>query len=194
MSSHHFVREGQEPALVIIDALSMDTAAPLLEWAPLVVVADTALAEVSLWGVKIDLVLVAERSQSTLADDLQEQQRFQSIAYGPGRLLETAIAVLRKHHNTAANILVEDAGPYIQLGDIESFPITFVTRTLRWSRITKHHFEKWFPKNTAIRVAPENTQFSQHSGVVLADGVYQTISDGLISLKSDHFFWIGEFL
>ncbi len=43
-------QEGQEPALVIIDALiDGRSAAPLLEWAPLVVVADTALVEVSLW-------------------------------------------------------------------------------------------------------------------------------------------------
>ena len=61
MSSHHFVREGQEPALLILDALAFDIAGPLLEWAPLVVVAQSAVDEVMLWNIKMDVVLAEEK-------------------------------------------------------------------------------------------------------------------------------------
>ena len=43
MSSHHFVKEGQEPALLIMDALSLALIEPLLEWAPQVIVCENAL-------------------------------------------------------------------------------------------------------------------------------------------------------
>ncbi len=45
MSSHHFVKEGQEPALFILDNIPFHYAESLLEWVPLVMVADRALGK-----------------------------------------------------------------------------------------------------------------------------------------------------
>jgi hypothetical protein len=108
--------------------------------------------------------------------------------------LGTAIEVLLNHHNTAANILIEDAGSLMQLPEVQSFPITIITRNLRWSMITKRHFEKWFPKDTSFRISPGTDEFFEISGVEISDGVCRVLSDGLISLKSHDPFWIGEFL
>lgn len=59
MSSHVFVRDGQEPALIIANgaACSIDLLHQLLEWNPLVVVLDGALHRVLQLGIKIDVVL-----------------------------------------------------------------------------------------------------------------------------------------
>ena len=62
MSSHHFVKEGQEPALFILDNIPFQYAESLLEWVPLVMVADRALENVLHWGIKIDVVLQDEYS------------------------------------------------------------------------------------------------------------------------------------
>jgi thiamine pyrophosphokinase len=59
MSSHHFVKEGQEPALIIAngEACSTELVGQLLEWSPYIVVLDGAIYRVLELGIKIDVVL-----------------------------------------------------------------------------------------------------------------------------------------
>jgi thiamine pyrophosphokinase len=59
MSSHHIVREGQEPALIIAngEACSTELLGQLLEWSPFVVVLDGAIKRVLELGIKIDVLL-----------------------------------------------------------------------------------------------------------------------------------------
>ena len=59
MSSHHIVRENQEPALVIAngEACSRALLDELLEWSPLVVVLDRAMPRVVALGIKVDVLL-----------------------------------------------------------------------------------------------------------------------------------------
>jgi len=59
MSSHHIVREGQEPALLIAngEACSRELLDQLLEWSPYVIVLDGALERVIHLGIKFDAIL-----------------------------------------------------------------------------------------------------------------------------------------
>ncbi|MFM6982921.1 MAG: thiamine diphosphokinase [Chitinophagaceae bacterium] len=59
MSSHHVVREAQEPALIIANGESCRTEliGQLLEWSPFIVVLDGALERVLQLGIKFDVVL-----------------------------------------------------------------------------------------------------------------------------------------
>ncbi len=59
MSSHHIVRDNQEPALVIAngEACSLALMHELMEWAPKVVVLDGALPRVLELGLKVDVWL-----------------------------------------------------------------------------------------------------------------------------------------
>jgi thiamine pyrophosphokinase len=59
MSSHHFVKENQEPALIIANGQSCesDLLNQLLEWSPLVVVLDGAVNRVLNLGIKFDVLL-----------------------------------------------------------------------------------------------------------------------------------------
>ena len=59
MSSHHIVREGQEPALLIANGASCqpELLGQLLEWSPLVVVLDSAIWRVFDLGIKVDVLL-----------------------------------------------------------------------------------------------------------------------------------------
>ena len=58
MSSHHIVREKQEPALIIAngEACSEDLLGQLLEWSPFVLVLDGAIDRVLNRGIKIDVL------------------------------------------------------------------------------------------------------------------------------------------
>jgi thiamine pyrophosphokinase len=59
MSSHHIVRDDQEPALIIANgaACSSELLGQLLEWSPLVVVLDSAMERVVELGIKVDVLL-----------------------------------------------------------------------------------------------------------------------------------------
>jgi thiamine pyrophosphokinase len=59
MSSHHVVREAQEPALIIAngESCSSELIGQLLEWSPFIVVLDGALERVLQLGIKFDVVL-----------------------------------------------------------------------------------------------------------------------------------------
>jgi thiamine pyrophosphokinase len=59
MSSHHIIRDKQEPALIIAngEACSMEILDQLLEWSPTVIVLDGALERVISLGIKVDVWL-----------------------------------------------------------------------------------------------------------------------------------------
>ena len=59
MSSHHIVRDDQEPALIIANGASCqpELLGQLLEWSPLVVVLDSAIERVMHLDIKIDVLL-----------------------------------------------------------------------------------------------------------------------------------------
>jgi thiamine pyrophosphokinase len=59
MSSHHIVRDDQEPALIIANgaACSYELLGQLLEWSPIVVVLDNAIDRVLQLDIKIDVLL-----------------------------------------------------------------------------------------------------------------------------------------
>ena len=59
MSSHHIVRDDQEPALIIANgaACQSELLGQLLEWSPLVVVLDSAIERVMELDIKVDILL-----------------------------------------------------------------------------------------------------------------------------------------
>src|SRR5688572_22200165 len=103
MSSHHFVIEGQEPALFILDGLPFEHVASLLEWSPLVIVADHAIDEVLSWGIKIDVVLQHHYTLEALEEMLVDQAPVQIISCGTLSPLETGLDFLTKNLQKAVN-------------------------------------------------------------------------------------------
>ena len=59
MSSHHIVRDDQEPALIIANgaACHEELLGQVLEWQPLVIVLDSAIERVINLNIKVDVVL-----------------------------------------------------------------------------------------------------------------------------------------
>jgi thiamine pyrophosphokinase len=71
MSSHHIVKEKQEPALIIAngEACSEELLGQLLEWSPFIVVLDHAIYRVLDLGIKIDVWM----------GDFDQQHDFENI-------------------------------------------------------------------------------------------------------------------
>lgn len=90
MSSHHFVKEQQEPALLLLDTaqLSYEQIAPLLEWVPTVLVAEPMVERVLSWGIKIDVILATREYQKAHFNLLEEQYPLRFLTCPSGDYLQ----------------------------------------------------------------------------------------------------------
>jgi hypothetical protein len=95
MSSHHFVKEGQEPTLVIISlaSASFEYIQTLLEWSPKVFVADHALSSVLRWNIKIDGVMIQPLEVQKWRQELRDQEPLQWVEYPDGSMLDALAAL-----------------------------------------------------------------------------------------------------
>lgn len=109
MSSHHFVKDNQEPALIIANgaACNRDLLDQLLEWNPFIVVLDGALHRALALGIKLDVVL-GDFDGITDQVNLIKQQQPIELIYLPDQEktdLEKAIEWLISKGHKAANIV-----------------------------------------------------------------------------------------
>jgi thiamine pyrophosphokinase len=109
MSSHHVVKDKQEPALIIANGepCSMELLGQLLEWSPTVIVLDGAANRVEELGIKIDVLLGDFDGISHLHEIEQRQQPIR-IIHTPDQNktdLEKAIEWLIGEGYPSANIL-----------------------------------------------------------------------------------------
>jgi len=109
MSSHHFVKENQEPALIIANGQSceIDLLNQLLEWSPLVIVLDGAINRVIDLGIKFD-VLLGDFDHIENNQQLLSEQSDIKIIHTPDQNktdLEKAIEFLIQKGQKAVNIV-----------------------------------------------------------------------------------------
>jgi hypothetical protein len=195
MSSHHFVKEGQEPALLLIDPPAIEVAGPLLEWAPLVVVEQAAIEKVSSWNIKIDVVLAKESSVTELASKLLNQAPIKILAYGPNESpLVNALHFLTRSRQRAVNIFSSHPDTFALVKNFtDQLQINVMDGWSKWSAIAAGSFEKWMVSNTPVFLKTSaSDQAILQEGLKHVDDHHESISDGLIRLRSEALFWVGE--
>lgn len=165
MSSHHIIRENQEPALIIANGqpCSNDLLGELLEWSPKVIVLDGAYPKVQKIGIKIDILLgdFDRNFLDTLGVDFQEDIE---IVHRPDQDktdLEKAIEYLIETGHHAANIVwatgfrmdhtFSNIANLVQYRDrIKLVVFDDFSRIYPLPNI----FEKWYPKGEVISLIP----------------------------------------
>ena len=109
MSSHHFVRDKQEPALVIAngDECSNELLNQLLEWNPFVLVLDGALDRVLLKGIKVDAVIGDFDSLNVNRLSVDEEQQIEWVfsEEQDSTDLEKGLQYLIDNGHKAANVV-----------------------------------------------------------------------------------------
>ncbi len=194
MSSHYFVKEGQEPALMILDAMPFSAAADLLAWAPLIVVSDRALEAVGTWGIKIDVVFGVSGDQRSNDKLLEDQQPVHIITAADQHSgLRAVFSYLHSMQNSAVVMIADKPEEMISSVDgITDLDITIQDQVLRWSRIT-HEFHKWLSAGTRFRLFFPEGALPHVEGAEEQNGVFVTTSDGIVSILPHQSFWIGEY-
>ena len=192
MSSHHIVRENQEPALLIASAhaISFEKIQELLEWMPTVVVLSSEVEIVIAWGIKVDVVIVPLEEMTLWRDKLMEQTPVRLISYNPGDdPLEMAFYFLVASKAAAVNCLVNSQDDLKKIESFSKLDIEAFVDNICWSLMKQGHFEKWLPAGATLELSPEDlkSEFPE-----FAAGSYRVVADGMIRLNSKHPFWIGE--
>jgi thiamine pyrophosphokinase len=183
MSSHHIVRDNQEPALLILDANATPFALiqELLEWSPTVLVSSSTVDLVLSWGIKIDGVLVNEESE-VLREKLAHQHPLQFLSCKAGNELITALTHLKEHHFKAVSILAqEQAWPMLESFSSDISITLFVANT-RWVFIRNGCLEKRTPVGTRYAIKINN---------IVTPGVSE---NGMIIENRGQPFWLSESL
>ncbi len=191
MSSHHFVKENQEPALLILhtEAIPFEKVQELLEWSPTVIVTHASLEKVLGWGIKIDVVLTPAESIQALTQILHHQAPIQFVSFkDEHEIITNIIEFLKSSHQKAINVL---ANSWV---DFERLQITDLDCELffegkRWSFARDTKFRKWYEWDVQLYVYPSAIQFSSISGAGIS---LRTENNGIVQLESVSPFWVGE--
>lgn len=174
MSSHHIVRDDQEPALIIANgaACSKELLGQLLEWSPFVVVLDSAMDRVLDLGIKVD-VLLGDFDRDFDPNSYKETQFPLEIIHTPNQDktdLEKAFDFLIERGHQAVNVIWAT-------GRRADHTITNITNIVRYRNILKivilddhskvfllpEKFQKWYPKNTPLSLIPIGKVSGIHS-------------------------------
>ena len=165
MSSHHIVRDDQEPALIIANGASCnpELLGQLLEWSPLVVVLDSAMVRVMELDIKVD-VLLGDFDRGFDPEIYKTSQYPIEIIHTLDQNktdLEKAFDYLIKRKIPAVNVVWAT-------GRRADHTITNLTNIPKYRNLLKivilddhskvfllqKKYEKWYPKNTTISLIP----------------------------------------
>ena len=165
MSSHHIVKEKQEPALIIAngEACSEELLGQLLEWSPFIVVLDRAIYRVLELGIKID-VWMGDFDEDHDFDSIRSRQDPLEIINTPDQDktdLEKAIDFLIERGFPAANIVWAT-------GRRADHSITNITNLVRYKKQIRlvlyddfskifpltGTYEKWYVAGTPVSLIP----------------------------------------
>lgn len=188
MSSHHIVRDDQEPALIIANgaACSQQLLAELLEWSPFVIVLDAAMERVMELDLKVDVLL------GDFDDDFdplfyKTEQYPIEIIHTPDQNktdLEKAFDYLIERKIPAVNVIWAT-------GRRADHTISNITNIAKYRNLLKivilddyskifllaNTFQKWYTKNTIISLIP----IGEVKGIT-TENLYYTITDESLTM------------
>lgn len=186
MSSHHIVREKQEPALYIhqIDHFEEEYLGQLLEWSPTLLVSANAYEKTLSLGLKVDVVIGDVTNLS-----LQENTK----AIAGAENLPTALNYLIAERYPAVNIIRDQ----VKLDELTDFlpqiNIVLFTPTTK-SYPVKTGFNVWKPAGTIFKIDStshfETTNLKQQQ-----EGYFMVLADGFASFNfGSAYLLLTEFL
>lgn len=180
MSSHHIIREDQEPALVIdtADAANFELIQQLLEWSPTVVVNQSALEQVLLWGIKIDVAIVEEKRVEEVRELLRDQLPVRILSCADeAAALETVLYFLTASKQKTVNIISDS--PLETFEKFTTLELAVIQQGRRWILIRSGRFDKWLPQGSVIDTYPDKN-------------VVTVTQEGNCLIIKPESFWVSE--
>lgn len=197
MSSHHIVRDDQEPALIIANGASCnpELLGQLLEWSPLIIVLDSAMERVMKLNIKVD-VLLGDFDRDFNFEQYKTLQYPIEIIHTPDQNktdLEKAFDYLIERKIPAVNVVWAT-------GRRADHTITNITNIVRYRDLLKivilddhskvfllpKTFQKWYTANTPISLIPVGHVTGIHSQNLFYPLENDTLTIGFRTGSSNH--------
>lgn len=199
MSSHHVVRENQEPALFLLEQGSIDASIiqGMLEWSPLILVSDDCFSITSIYGIKADALICERNFANNYEIEISMQQPLDMVLVKDANTMTiTGIDYLIDKGCTAINIF----------GKLSNEKMFEINRQFPGVTISYYHgkeklvyagqgkFEKWLPKNYGITIIPsfleqefksKGLTYKKNKFVIDKPTNFITKNEGLVKIKSE---------
>ncbi|MGI4727412.1 MAG: hypothetical protein ACRYGB_02480 [Janthinobacterium lividum] len=186
MSSHHVVREKQEPALLILglDDFDEEHLGQLLEWSPTVLVNETSAEKLHSLGIKFDVLLAQNK-----ADFLQDNLRLVTVEEDA---LKTGLQFLISENYPAVNILTDKNSIDDFLVFADQITLVIFSQNQKMYPISSG-FSKWKAAGETVFIAEIPTDLEQTGLEQISLNQYKTTTDGFFTLKfAQPFLFIAE--
>jgi len=182
MSSHHIVREKQEPALLVLglDNFSDELLGQLLEWSPTVITTPQTAEKLAAHGIKIDWI-IGDKFDEELQPDVKR------IPAENRTLTRDAIAFLVTNNFPSVNIVTDE----FRLADYRPFAdkidlVVFYNNKKIYP--VRTGYNKWKPAGEIIELLTEPASVDISGLESIGFSKYQTVADGFFSLRFEELF------
>jgi hypothetical protein len=200
MSSHHFVKEQQEPAVFILntEGLGFDTVSPLLEWVPTVLVWQECLDTVLSWGIKVDVILAEEAFQKENIHLLEKQYPVRFLTANEDNFLHEGLQYLLASQHKGAHLVGFDHSKLGTLAtEAELLDLTVLDEGWKYYPVKTRDFRKWFVASTIRILGREGMplEAANSDGKLFLPLFYLTqveVPEGITEIKGAELFWVGE--
>jgi thiamine pyrophosphokinase len=187
MSSHHIVREKQEPALLVLglDNFSLEQLGQLLEWSPTVIATPLTAEELNSLGIKIDWII-----GGSSVDKIQSDVK--NIVVGAETATNAALKFLVANGYPSVNVitdrfLLDDYSNYVAQINI----VVFYNQLKIYA--IPSIFSKWKPSGEKIGLLSPANNLSLTGLKNIAPNKYITTGDGFFGINHDgRFLFIAE--
>ncbi|ADY53649.1 thiamine pyrophosphokinase [Pseudopedobacter saltans DSM 12145] len=188
MSSHHIIREKQEPALIIADiqGFDLENLGQLLEWSPTVIVFKNDVEKIHSLGLKMDII-VAEKDNSAVF-----QEHTKHIEASEESFLDASLLFLIQEGYSAVNIITGHFDIDALSKYIEKIDIVLLKNSER-AFVVRSGFSKWKSAGETITVLSKAADFQSAGLKQISENSYLTEKDGFYKLTfSNKFIFISE--
>lgn len=178
MSSHHIIREDQEPALIVddIDAVPAVYLGQLLEWSPMVLASDTSLQPLQESGIKVDVWF----THAEAADSPQDHVSVKPM--GEASFVETALNDLVERGQKAVTIISNDRSIRAILPKYANRINPVLLGNGQRIVVVKSGFSKWKPQGETVWLYGVMSNIVTQGLIHNGDNEYLTQCDGLYSI------------
>lgn len=180
MSSHHIVREKQEPALLLLslDNFSEELLGQLLEWSPTVITTPLVAEQINAYEIKIDII-IADVIDEVLQSDVKQ------IPQNGASQTEAALKYLIQNDYKAVNVVAD----MVDLADF--IPFAARINVVIYSGNQKIYavnsgFSKWKPAGENLQILSVHLNLQASGLQDNGSNKFVTATDGFISLKFDN--------
>jgi thiamine pyrophosphokinase len=187
MSSHHIVREKQEPALLVLglDTFPAELLGQLLEWNPTVIASQQTAKSLIDYGIKIDWIITNDATGNLQSD-------VKHMPIGNDTIAEAALKYLVTHNYPAVNIITDEFHLKDYLFFVDKIDLVIFHADQKVYAVNSG-FSKWKPAGDKIELLTNPQELHYQGLQPVGKHSFRTTHDGFFNLQfAQPFLFIAE--